>query len=140
MKININKNKYKLPLILLLLSLIFNSCSSDDNDSFSNLKNRVPTVITVSCNKAKKIENNNFYYHAIIKIKDKGDSEIIKKGVCYGTTNECTKKSTGIVNSDGNQYTVLLMGLKGKTKYYVKAFATNDDGTGYGKTISFTTP
>lgn len=128
-------------LAIALLQLGFHSCSdADDEDSGGKSGKGIPSVTTVSCVKDLTISANRYNYRAVIKITDEGASEVTKKGVCFGTTAECTKKSTGIIDSDAGQYKVLIMELSGKTKYYVKAFATNSKGTGYGKVISFTTP
>jgi len=65
---------------------------------------------------------------------------ILAKGVCWATTttptilNSITTDGTGIA-SFTSSLSVLLTG----TTYYVRSYATNSAGTGYGNQLSFTT-
>lgn len=65
---------------------------------------------------------------------------ITTRGVCWSTVPDPTisdsKTSDG---SDIGTYSSTLIGLTQNTTYYVRAYATNIAGTGYGNTISFTT-
>ena len=72
-----------------------------------------------------------------------GDTTITERGVVYNTTGSPT-----ISDSVAASYKVTpaveyepsyLTGLKPNTKYYVRAFATSNLGTGYGNEITFTT-
>lgn len=69
-----------------------------------------------------------------------GGASISSHGVCWGTD-----KTPTITNSktiDGgltNAFTSKLTGLLANTIYYVRAYATNIIGTGYGDVISFKT-
>ncbi|WPU94962.1 hypothetical protein SNE25_05430 [Mucilaginibacter sabulilitoris] len=62
-------------------------------------------------------------------------------GVCWSTTNQtpsiADSKTTDTVNQLG--FTSKITGLSPKTTYYLRAYATNVTGTGYGNTIQFTT-
>jgi sugar lactone lactonase YvrE len=62
-------------------------------------------------------------------------------GVCWSTTNQspsiADSKSTDTVNL--LSFTSKITGLSPKTTYYLRAFATNAAGTGYGNMIQFTT-
>lgn len=70
-----------------------------------------------------------------------GASAVTARGVCWGTSpnpvigsaNQTTD-GTGIGNFTSN-----ITGLELATTYYVRAYATNTAGTGYGNQISFTT-
>jgi hypothetical protein len=69
-----------------------------------------------------------------------GGATVTASGVCYGTTPNPT--IAGSKTTDGKSmgaFVSLLTGLKGLTKYYVRAYATNSAGTAYGNEISFTT-
>jgi uncharacterized protein (TIGR02145 family) len=69
-----------------------------------------------------------------------GESNILSKGVCWSTNHNPTindfksDDGTGVTN-----YSSVLTGLSRNTTYYVKAFATNSVGIGYGNEVSFTT-
>ncbi len=63
-----------------------------------------------------------------------------ERGVCYGTspaptTADATVTTTGTTGA----FTVDLTSLTPGTKYYVRAYAVNSEGTGYGSEVSFTT-
>ncbi|MEI7614401.1 MAG: hypothetical protein WCK63_15990, partial [Betaproteobacteria bacterium] len=67
---------------------------------------------------------------------------ITAQGVCYATstgptTSNSVAAAVSIVQS--GTFTSSLTGLTGGTTYYVRAYATNSTGTGYGPEVSFTT-
>lgn len=69
-----------------------------------------------------------------------GGAEVTKRGVVYGTAPNPTV--TGSKTEDGTgtgAFTSNITGLSGLTKYYVRAYATNSAGTGYGQQFEFTT-
>lgn len=73
-------------------------------------------------------------------ITDEGSSTVISRGICWstGTSPSIADSKT----SDGagvGSYVSNMTGLNGKSTYYVRAYATNSAGTGYGMAISFTT-
>ncbi|MDP4188071.1 MAG: hypothetical protein Q8905_08495, partial [Bacteroidota bacterium] len=70
-----------------------------------------------------------------------GGADVTARGVCYSTTQHPT--AAGSKTSDGKgtgSFTSSLTGLKGNTTYYLRAYATNSAGTGYGAELSFKTP
>lgn len=73
-------------------------------------------------------------------ITAEGGSAIISCGVCWSTGIEPTitePKTSDAATADS--FTSNMTDLKSATLYYVRAYATNSVGTGYGKAISFTT-
>jgi uncharacterized protein (TIGR02145 family) len=73
-------------------------------------------------------------------ITDDGGSKIMEKGVCWNTSDRpAIKDSTSTDTVDALTFTGNLSGLAPNTTYYVRAYATNIAGTGYGNTESFTT-
>lgn len=72
---------------------------------------------------------------------DENGLEITSKGVVWSTQPNPTVQLTS-KTADGNgnaDFTSQLGNLQPGTKYYVRAYATNSDGTGYGEELSFTT-
>jgi len=70
-----------------------------------------------------------------------GGSTITARGVCWSITSGPTI-SLSTKTSDGTgagSFTSNLTGLTASTTYYVRAYATNSTGTGYGSELSFTT-
>ncbi len=69
-----------------------------------------------------------------------GGAAITARGVCYGTSANPTVAGSKTTDGTGSgAFESLLTGLKGLTKYYVRAYATSSAGTAYGNEISFTT-
>jgi len=73
-------------------------------------------------------------------ITDAGSSEVISLGVCWSTDPEPTIQDFKTSEMAGvTQFTSSLKGLMGGTKYYVRAYAVNDEGIGYGNEVTFMT-
>jgi pectinesterase len=69
-----------------------------------------------------------------------GGLAVTERGVCYSTNP--APSITGLKTSDGGgtgSFTSYIYNLSINTTYYVRAYATNSQGTGYGAEISFTT-
>ncbi len=73
-------------------------------------------------------------------ITSDGGAAITAKGVCYGLTTAPTVAGSKTTNGSGTDaFTSDITSLAPGTKYYVRAYATNSIGTGYGNELSFTT-
>jgi hypothetical protein len=74
-------------------------------------------------------------------ITSDGLGSITAKGVVWSTSTEPTiALSTKTSNGSGSSnFTSSITGLAPVTKYYVRSYATNSGGTGYGAEVSFTT-
>lgn len=71
-------------------------------------------------------------------IVDDGGSDVTEYGICYGTEVNPTVSGTHIeCESEEASFTAVMTGLLSETKYYVRAYATNAAGTGYGEQIEF---
>jgi hypothetical protein len=69
-----------------------------------------------------------------------GGSDVIARGVCWSTVPTPTIDNNKIAAGAGTgSYPVVISGLTENTTYYVRAYAINKAGTGYGNEISFTT-
>jgi len=69
-------------------------------------------------------------------VTDDGGAEITSKGVCWNTTENPTTDNSKTSNSTGTGiFTSSLTQLTANTTYYVRAYATNSAGTGYGEQI-----
>jgi len=97
------------------------------------------------------------------KIANNGGSAVTAKGVCWSTspgpdvdddvtdegagTNYSCSDTTYVTEATCNaamlewsdNFTSSVTGLTASTKYYLRAYATNAIGTGYGPTVEFTT-
>ncbi|NDA62645.1 MAG: fibronectin type III domain-containing protein [Chitinophagia bacterium] len=73
-------------------------------------------------------------------ISSDGGSPITVKGICWSTTSSPTISASKTNNGSGTgSFTSEMTALTTKTKYFVRAYATNAAGTAYGPEISFTT-
>ena len=69
-----------------------------------------------------------------------GGAKVTARGVCWNTTGNPEITGNKTVDGVGNgTFTSNLSLLTAGTKYYVKAYATNEVGTAYGNEVSFTT-
>ncbi|MCR4737002.1 MAG: fibrobacter succinogenes major paralogous domain-containing protein [Bacteroidales bacterium] len=73
-------------------------------------------------------------YHLVYN----GGVNVSDRGICYSTTPNPTLNDS-VIASTANTGTLQLSGLIPGTTYYVRAYATNNFGTGYSNQISFTT-
>jgi len=70
-------------------------------------------------------------------ITDDGGSDITARGVCYSTSPNPTIDDN--TTNDGTGTGTFTSNLTGNTTYYVRAYATNSEGTAYGDEVQFTT-
>ena len=74
------------------------------------------------------------------EVTNEGGAAVTARGVCWNTsldptiTNSKTSDGTGI-----GSFSSSLTGLTPGTTYYVRAYATNSAGTGYGSQVTFST-
>jgi uncharacterized protein (TIGR02145 family) len=73
-------------------------------------------------------------------ISDQGGTPVSARGVCWGIATLPVISSFKTVDGSGiGSFTSSITMLSAGTKYYVRAYATNAGGTGYGNELSFTT-
>lgn len=69
-----------------------------------------------------------------------GGADVTARGICFSTSQNPTIADSKTVDGDGTgEFISALTGLMGNTEYFVRAYATNSAGTGYGPEVSFTT-
>ncbi len=72
-------------------------------------------------------------------ITSDGGATVTARGVCWSTSPTLTVADSKTSDGDGaGSFTSFITGLAASTTYYVRAYATNSAGTGYGSAISFT--
>ena len=73
-------------------------------------------------------------------ITSDGGASITARGVCWSTNENPTISDDKTTDGTGTgEFISNMTGLSPNTTYYVRAYATNNEGTGYGSVISFTT-
>lgn len=75
------------------------------------------------------------------EVTDDGRGVVVERGVCWGTDAKPTVSGDHLASgtTGTGSFSCQIMGLTDNTTYYVRAYAINDAGTGYGEAVSFTT-
>ncbi len=74
------------------------------------------------------------------KVINNGGADVTARGVCWSTAEKPTISPNKTSDGTGNGvFASSITGLTANTKYYVCAYATNSEGTGYGNEVSFST-
>jgi hypothetical protein len=95
---------------------------------------RVPSVIT-------KLNYTITSTSAALQgeVMDEGGSSILQRGIAYSTDNISQNIVSAVTSSIG-PYICGVYPLQPNTPYYYKAYAMNEQGTGYGDLYTFKTP
>lgn len=98
----------------------------------------LPVVPTLTTDAITAITGNSATTGGNVTIA--GGAEVTARGVCYSSDTVPTVANDKTVNEKGTgAFVSNLSGLKGNTTYYVRAYATNSAGTGYGPVVTFKT-
>lgn len=96
------------------------------------------TTPTVTTNPVSSITSNSAGCGG--NVTSDGGSTVIARGVCWSTTANPTINNSRTDDGSGTGiFTSDIIALNPGTKYYVRAYATNNNGTSYGLNVSFTT-
>ena len=69
-----------------------------------------------------------------------GGSQVTSRGVCWNTTGNPTITDSKTIDGTGlGSFSSTMTGLNPSTNYFVRAYATNSQGTSYGTQLSFLT-
>jgi uncharacterized protein (TIGR02145 family) len=121
---------FKIPVIVILFigsTIFFTSCK----------KNPTPPVVTTT----NVIDISQTSATSGGNVTNDGNAEVTYRGVCWNTSENPSIAHNKTSDGTGTgSFTSNLTQLTANTKYYVRAFATNSEGTGYGNEVIFTTP
>ena len=107
-----------------------------DEVSFTSLVLQVPSVIT---DIVTNIDSTTATCGG--EVTDDGGANVTTRGVCWSTYPNPTIADSHTIDGSGiGSFTSNITGLNAGTTYYVRAYATNSEGTAYGNEASFTTP
>jgi len=118
-------------IIFLIPFFLSSGCGKNPTGTIGD----IPEVITSNVSQItdKKARCAGF-------ITSDGGLTITANGICWSTNlNPTLANNTTNENIGDTWFQSDITGLTPKTTYYVKAYATNSAGTGYGSTLSFTT-
>jgi|WetSurMetagenome_2_1015567.scaffolds.fasta_scaffold01085_13 uncharacterized protein (TIGR02145 family) len=114
-------------LSALLLSFSFQSCKKSSSTPPHVTTNNISQISFTTALSGGSISDN-------------GGSEILLCGICLGQDPDPVISGTKFTGTlTGGSFIVNLTGLLSNTKYYMRAFATNKVGIGYGNQVIFTT-
>ena len=118
-------------LLIALICSIFVACGP---------KPELPTVTT---NSVSDITDTTAL--CVGAVVDNGNVDITAKGFCWSTEQNPTLEDNTVAaivtreEAADDFFTATLLGLTAATEYYVRAYATNSEGTAYGENINFDT-
>jgi uncharacterized protein (UPF0147 family) len=98
----------------------------------------IPSIITIDISHFTPISANSGGI-----INDDGGAPITARGIIWSATGDPMTDPAAVISSDGSgvgSFPSKLTDLLRNTKYYVRAYAVNVGGTGYGNLLEFTTP
>lgn len=110
----------------------------------NNLSNERQTTITpiLGASIITKSPSNITFNSAVSggNITSDGGSPVTARGVCWSTNSSPTIANNKTTDGSGSgSFTSSLTGLTANTTYYVRAYATNSQGTAYGGQLYFST-
>ena len=74
------------------------------------------------------------------EVTEDGNAEVTARGICWSIIENPTIEDDHTADGAGTgSFTSSMTGLTASTTYYVRAYATNSEGTAYGEQVSFTT-
>ncbi|MDD2290124.1 MAG: FISUMP domain-containing protein [Bacteroidales bacterium] len=133
----------KKTVLLLITGLLLYSCTPQENPDPEKTKPTVTTgqITGITTTTATCSDNN---------VSDDGGADVTVSGVCWSTTTNPTTEDSKTEDGVGTRagtgtgtgtgtFTSNLSGLTPNTTYYVRAYATNSEGTAYGEQKSFKT-
>ena len=112
------------------------SCKKDDNNNPGG--GGTQTVATVTTNNVTDIIQTTATCGG--EVTSDGGAAVTARGVCWSTSQNPTVSDSHTTDGSGTgSFTSNITGLTENTTYYVRAYATNSEGTSYGEQKSFTT-
>ena len=131
------KERLRVYLKVVFCTSIFflNSCIKDEDSNIPSSSLNLPFVSTTEVSSINQTTASCGGH-----IRKDGGTAITVRGFCWSTGRTPTIADYKTVDSAGiGGFSGSLKGLSPGTNYFVRAYATNKAGTGYGKVVSFTT-
>ena len=113
-------------ILVIILIILIHSCKKD------------PTPPVISTTAVSVISYTTATSGGAVT--NEGGAAVTAKGVCWNTSPDPTVTNNKTSDGTGTgSYSSSLTGLTAGTTYYVRAYATNSAGTGYGNQVTFST-
>ncbi|NDJ00142.1 hypothetical protein GWA97_13745, partial [Flavobacterium sp. LaA7.5] len=115
-----------------------NGCTATDDVTITSPTN-CATLATVTTDDITVYTATSFTVGG--NVTDDGNAAVTDRGVVYSTSaNPTTADSTVQIGMGEGAFSQSVSGLTEGVTYYVRAYATNSEGTAYGNEVVFTTP
>jgi len=125
------KKRMYFSLHLLVLTGVFMSFISSCKDDNGSLPVLVTSPVNYISEQSVTCNGN---------VIDDGGTAITKRGICWGGSHNPTTANDKMLNGSGTgSFICTIEGLLTNTQYYMRAYAVNSAGTGYGNEITFRT-
>lgn len=117
--------KSKIHLSVLVCLVLLNSCKKTEAPTLT-------TAVVTDITETTAVSGGN--------ITDDGGLTVTERGVCWNSMENPTVLNNKSAEGGGSgPFTSNLTSLNASTNYYVRAYAVNEEGTGYGNQVTFTT-
>jgi uncharacterized protein (TIGR02145 family) len=119
-------------LVLFCIFLFFIACGKDSpTESSIEVPKLTTTAVSEITDQTAKCGGT---------ITSNGGAEVTKRGVCWSTNQTPTLSDNKTEDGSGSGgFVSSLENLEPNTSYFIRAYATNSAGTGFGDTVSFKT-
>jgi len=130
---NKKENFWICPFLIIAVCLMLSAgCEKDDDDTPVN---NIPVLTTDALSNITQTTAT-----CGGNITSDGSATVTARGVCWSSNQSPTIADSKTTDGTGTGiFTSNISGLSANTTYYVRAYATNSNGTGYGSSVSFTT-
>lgn len=118
--------------VFLIVTITISSCASSDNTPSNTAPTVTTTIISnITLNSASSGGN----------VSSDGDDAVTARGIVWNTVTSPTISLISKTNdgSGTGNFSSSISNLTPSSTYFVRAYATNSIGTGYGNELSFTT-
>jgi uncharacterized protein (TIGR02145 family) len=129
-KVQINKNEMnrngaaRSAFLILVILVLASGCKKEEPTMTTNAVKDITAATAITGG----------------KIVFDGRSKILSSGICWDTVSAPTIAKWKLADSiPGEEFELIIKGLLPAKTYYVRAYAENSIGTGYGEELSFTT-
>jgi hypothetical protein len=130
-RLGMNKSLFFLVVFSGLFLLLFLNCKKE-------AKGVIETTVPVLTTNAANITRTTADIEG--KVTSNGGSAVTTQGICWGINMNPNIAGDKInIGAGSESFTIKLTGLTPGSTYYVRAYATNSAGTGYGNQKSFKT-
>ena len=118
--------------------VVSNKYSQVVSEAVVDFRTLQPVVLKVVTKEVKDVDDQSATVQG--EVTSDGGAEVTERGVVYGTSENPTVGNSKVTSGAGiGAFTCNLTGLQPNTKYYVRVYAVNSQGTAYGEQVSFTT-